>query len=293
VIERTPLAQVGDVKLDLLRNDAAPLIADILGNLTREPTGVELELPNAARQRASGLGRLRRGSGAVAEIPRDLGALQSLLIESLRRDVPEQRVGDFAHSVGRLADIFGSIQGAITEELVRERAGHPSRDELTDLPGHAELHEWLQVLLAEYGRYGHPFALALVDIEGLGRINDAYGREAGDRMVAALAIVIRDQIRAVDRPFRVGDDEFCVVAPHQAADRLVTMAHRLADVVQRSQAPDGPRIAVSIGISSCPDHGDDAQRLLDGAQEATYSAKAGGRPVAVASSNGPVTLQDR
>ena len=71
----------------------------------------------------------------------------------------------------RLAEIFGTIQGAVAEGLVRERAGGALRDGLTGLPAHAELHEWLQVLIAEYRRYGHPFALALLNIVGLDRIN--------------------------------------------------------------------------------------------------------------------------
>src|SRR5439155_19812081 len=99
-------------------------------------------------------------------------------------------------SVGDLAEIFGSIQCELIEGLVRERAGEPKRDELTALPGPAELNEWLQVLLAEHRRYGHPFAIALLDVEGLGRVNEAYGREAGDQMLAAVATVIRTRSRA-------------------------------------------------------------------------------------------------
>jgi diguanylate cyclase (GGDEF)-like protein len=293
VLERTPLTEVNEVELDLLTTEAAPLIAEILRGVASPASAPGLELPADAHDRARGLGRLRRGERAAAEIPRDLAALQSLLIESLRRDIPEGEPGDFARSVQRLAEIFGSVQGTITDGLVRERAGGALRDELTGLPGHAELHEWLQILLAEYRRYGHPFSVALVDIEGLGRINDAYGRQAGDRMLTAVATVIRNQIRSVDRPFRLGEDEFCVLAPHHDARQAQSMADRLAGVMESSQAKEGPRIAVSIGISSCPDHADDAERLLEAAQEATYAAKAAGRAVAVATSNDQASLQDR
>lgn len=293
VVERTPLAEVTDVELQLLTTEAAPLIDDILRGLADPATAPRTELPDDARERARGLRRLRRGDRAPAEIPRDLAALQSLLIESLRRDIPERETGDFARSVQRLAEIFGSIQGAVTEGLVRERAGEARRDELTGLPGQAELHEWLQMLLVEQRRYGHPFGIALVDVDGLGRINDAYGREAGDRLLAALAIVIRNQIRTVDRPFRIGGDEFCILAPHQDAEGILPMANRLASVIESSQAEDGPRIAVAIGIAGSPTHGDHPERLLEVAEEATYSAKAAGQAVAVASSSGDGPVQDR
>src|SRR5204863_4090264 len=167
VIERTPLEDVGDVELALLTSDAPPLIAEILKGLSEPVEGAEVDLRPETSERARGLRRLRRGDSAPTEIPRDLAALQSLLIESLRRDIPERRSGDFARSVERLAEIFGSIQATLTEGLVRERAGEPRRDELTGLPGQAELHEWLRILLAEQARYEHPFAIVLIDIEGL------------------------------------------------------------------------------------------------------------------------------
>ena len=292
LIERTPLADISELEVDLLTAEAAPLIDDILRGLGSPALSANVQLPADARERVRVLGRLRRGDRAVTEIPRDLAALQSLLIESLRRDIPERKQGDFARSVESLAAIFGSIQGELTESLVRERAGAPRRDEVTGLPGHAELHEWLQILLAEYRRHDHPFAVALLDIQGLGRINDAYGRQTGDQMLAAVGTVIRNEIRIVDRPFRIGDDEFCVLLPHEEAPGARQMAERLANSIGAASASDAPLVAVAIGISSCPDHGDDPDRLLDVAEEATYAAKAAGRPVAVARPDGHVHTQD-
>ena len=89
------------------------------------------------------------------------------------------------------------------------------------------------MLLAEQRRYGHPFAFALVDIDGLARTNETYGRAAGDRMLIAVAAVLRRQLRAVDRVFRLEEDEFAVVAPHTVADGLATMAERAAKLIDR------------------------------------------------------------
>ena len=292
LIERTPLDDVSELEVGLLTAQAAPLIDDILEELASPPTDAGPRLADETRERAREFGRLRHGDRATTEIPRDLAALQALLIETLRRDIPERRRGDFARSVENLAEIFGSIQGELIEGLVRERAGEPRRDELTGLPGGAELDEWLHVLLAEHRRYGHPFAIALLDVEGLGRVNEAYGREAGDQILAAVATVIRNRIRGADRPFRVGDDEFCVLLPHGEASEARQMADRLARVVEGSQVDDGPRVAVAIGISCCPDHGDDPARLLEMAEEATYAAKASGRAVSVANPNGRISAKD-
>lgn len=292
LIERTPLSDVSEIEVGLLTTQAAPFIDDILEELGSPPPETGPRLAADTRERAREFGRLRHGERAPAEIPRDLAALQALLIETLRRDVPERRRGDFARSVEDLAEIFGSIQCELIEGLVRERAGEPKRDELTALPGPAELNEWLQVLLAEHRRYGHPFAIALLDVEGLGRVNEAYGREAGDQMLAAVATVIRNRIRGADRPFRVGDDDFCVLMPHSEASEARQMANRIVRVIEGSQIENGPRVAVAIGISSCPSNDDDAARLLEMAEEATYAAKASGRSVAVAGGNDHVPAND-
>jgi two-component system, cell cycle response regulator len=112
-------------------------------------------------------------------------------------------------------------------------------------------------------------------------------------MLAAVATVIRRQIRTVDQAFRLGDDEFCVLAPHGDAEQLRRMAGRLSDVVEGSQADDGPRIAISAGVSACPEHGDDGTRLLRAAGEALYAATSAGVAVEVARLDGPISMHDR
>ncbi|MGH2987845.1 MAG: GGDEF domain-containing protein, partial [Solirubrobacterales bacterium] len=242
---------------------------------------------------AAKLAGLRDGPGAPEQIPRDLAALQALLVETIRREIPERRPGDFAQAVERLAEVFGTIQGAVASSLVDERSGGARVDELTGLPGPIQLEEWLRTLLAEQRRYGHRFAVMLVDIDGLGRINDAYGRESGDRLLTAVAGVIRRQVRGVDQAFRLPGSEFCVLCPHQDAASLVPMAQRMASLVEGSQAAEGPRIAVAIGISACPDDGEEAESLLEAAQQANYAAKAAGRHVGTGPNGPEPIVQDR
>ena len=195
---------------------------------------------------------MRRASDRPSRLPQDLAALQAVLIEALRREVPEREPGAFAESVRRLAGIFGEIQSSVNEQLVEERSGNAEPDVVTGLPGSAQLHEWLRILVAEYRRYAHPFALMLIDIDGLGRINEAYGDEVGDRMIAAVGEAIEQQVRTVDRAFRLAEDEFCVLAPHQVASRVGPLADRLTSTVNGWQHHDGPRMSVTVGIASCP-----------------------------------------
>ena len=156
----------------------------------------------------------------------------------------------------------------------------------TGLPGGGDLDGSLDVLLAEYRRYGRPFALALIEVEGLREIYETHGRESGDWMSGATTAMIRNQIRIVDRAFRIDHDAFCVVAPNVDAGRLRRMGDRLARVVDGSQANDGPRISISAGVSACPEHAHERERLLASAREALESARATGEAVEVAALNG-------
>jgi diguanylate cyclase (GGDEF)-like protein len=285
LIERTPTSELGDLPVNVIAEEAPPLIAEILRELSSDADGVHLA--PEGRRHARELGRMRRATDRPTQLPQDLAALQAVLVEALRREVPEREPGAFAASVGRLAGIFGEIQSAINEQLVEERSGGAERDSTTGLPGSAQLHEWLRILVAEYRRYAHPFALLMVDIDGLARINEAYGNEVGDRMVAAVGSAIEQQVRTVDRAFRLAEDEFCVLTPHQVASRVGPLADRLASTVNGWQHHDGPRMTVTVGVASCPEHGDDAERLLEAAEEATYAAKASGQRFSLGTSGGP------
>jgi diguanylate cyclase (GGDEF)-like protein len=286
IIERTPLDRVADVDLDLLATEAIPLIAGIRRAVEHAPHGAP-DLPDDVSRRARELGRARRGSGASAEIQRDLAALQSLLIASLDR-APLRPSGDVVGSARRLAEIFGSLHAAVADGQVREpdQAGPRRSDEPPVVPGSANLDGSLDGLVAEYRRYGHPFALALIELEGLREIYETHGRVSGDRMSTAATTMIRNQIRIVDHAFRVDDDAFCVLAPNVDAGKLRRMGDRLARVVDGSQADDGPRISISAGVSACPEHGHDSQRLLEIAREALEAARAAGEPVEIAAFNG-------
>ena len=120
-----PDGPAGEVAAIGLARYGDPLIAEILKGLSEPVEGAEVDLRPETSERARALRRLRRGDSAPTEIPRDLAALQSLLIESLRRDIPERRSGDFARSVERLAEIFA-------DNLGRYVRGEPLRN-LVDL----------------------------------------------------------------------------------------------------------------------------------------------------------------
>jgi diguanylate cyclase (GGDEF)-like protein len=288
VIERTPLADVDGLPVGWIAQEAPPLIAEILGQLSDPGSPRELVLPPATRDRAAAFAA-ELGAGGAERLPRELAALQALLIQALGREIPERDRGEFARAVGRLAEVFGAVQSAALESLVRDRSGDAARDPETGLPGPAELNEWLRILIGESRRTAAPFGIAHLEIEGVERIAAGYGEDAAWRMVAAVAAVVSGQLANRERAFRVGQGQLVVLAPDVEARDLVELAVRLAELIDGSQAPHGPRVAVNIGLASYPAHGAGADELLEAAEEAAWAARATGEIAALARED---SLQD-
>lgn len=280
-IERTPLAEVDSLPVGWIAQEAPPLIAEILGQLTDPGPQRDLVLTPATRQRAAAFAA-SLGSGRAERLPRELAALQSLLIQALGREIPERDRGEFARAVGRLAEVFGAVQSAALESLVRERAGEAARDPDTGMPGPAELHEWLQIQAAEHSRTGAPFAVAHIELDGVERIASGYGKDAAWRIVTAVAVVVNGQLAGAERAFRIGEGQLVVLAPGAEARELVEFGVRIADVIESSQVERGPRVSVNVGLASCPLHGIEGPALLDAAEEAAWGARASGELVATA-----------
>jgi diguanylate cyclase (GGDEF)-like protein len=178
--------------------------------------------------------------------------------------------------------VFGAVQSAALESVVAERGATTATDPGTGLDGPAELHEWLRMLFIDQRRSGQPFSVLHLELEGADRITSGYGEEARERIVGAVAALVRGQLREGMRPFRLGEGRLAVVAPGAEPAGVTDLAERLADLVERSQSEGAPRIALTVGVASSPVHASGAERLLEAAEEAAWAARASGRHVAIA-----------
>jgi diguanylate cyclase (GGDEF)-like protein/putative nucleotidyltransferase with HDIG domain len=172
----------------------------------------------------------------------------------------------------RLAHLLGlaglALENAIMYERSREQA---RRDSLTGLLAHRTFHEGLESL----GESGVPFTLVLADIDDFKQINDLYGHPAGDEALRAVAAAIKSAVRAQDRTYRIGGEEFCVLLPSLEAAGARSIAERMR---QNVEDIDGPLpLTVSIGVATFPDDADSREQLLDKADAALYTSKASGK----------------
>jgi diguanylate cyclase (GGDEF)-like protein len=286
LIERASLDEISELPTDRIARELPELISDIVASLAGG-NGDPYELTEEQAGRAASLAGLRGGRETSAgDVARDVAALQAVLVHALREELAEDDPERFAESVERLVDATGAIQAAATEELIRQRSreleSQANTDALTGLGNLRHLQKQIGQLLEVHKRYGHPFGVLLMDIDGLKRVNDAHGHQAGDRVLMQVAMALRRSIRTVDVAARLGGDEFCVLAPEQESEAATTLGERLAAAVREEVAsPDDPPVSLSIGVVSCPRHGGDAEALIDAADRAMYRAKAAGDSVAV------------
>jgi diguanylate cyclase (GGDEF)-like protein len=154
------------------------------------------------------------------------------------------------------------------EEYMRQLA---VTDPLTGVANYRRLLDALDAEIKRYGRTGRSFAVLVLDLDGLKKINDTYGHLVGSDAVCRLANILRIHCREIDTAGRYGGDEFVVVLP----ETEFGAARRVADRISERLRTDGdePPVSVSIGIAVYPKDGRTIDELLGAADRALYREK--------------------
>jgi diguanylate cyclase (GGDEF)-like protein len=243
VLERwgreTPELLTGPLAIDEL--EAVPGLRDLAAD-EATPIGSLCAVPLVFRdERLGALVALAHGPRAF--LPEDLTMLRSYA----------------AQAAIALADARMVEQ---LERMARE-------DPLTGLLNHREFHRAVESELKRAKRYGQPFALALLDVDGFKRINDRYGHAEGDRVLKGVAGEIGAMCRDSDVACRVGGDEFGLVLPNAGVEEAVAVVERI-----RARLEGGDEgITVSYGISRWPEDGPNKDLLLLKADMSMYDSK--------------------
>uniref|UniRef100_Q0HVJ4 diguanylate cyclase n=1 Tax=Shewanella sp. (strain MR-7) TaxID=60481 RepID=Q0HVJ4_SHESR len=126
-------------------------------------------------------------------------------------------------------------------------------------------------------------SLLLIDIDRFKLFNDTYGHQVGDKVLAYVALALKQCVRGDDFVARYGGEEFVVLLPnthfHDALQVAETLRERISErrlAIGKDKKLSLGAITVSIGLASLQ-KGDDAETLFSRADKALYEAKSDGR----------------
>jgi diguanylate cyclase (GGDEF)-like protein len=171
-----------------------------------------------------------------------------------------------------------SLKYAIERKAAELRFSHQaSHDPLTGLPNRSLFDDRLRVALADRHR---PIAVLFVDLDDFKLVNDAWGHQAGDLVLASVAERLVEAVRPSDTVARFAGDEFTVLCPRLPdVEEALRIAERIVEEVPVAVQLGGRgyqiRCSVGVTVSTMPD--DDSPTLLSQADAALYHAKAQGK----------------
>jgi diguanylate cyclase (GGDEF)-like protein/PAS domain S-box-containing protein len=203
----------------------------------------------------------------------------------IHRDGSESAVND---SCAPIHDRNGRVIGAVlvfhdvsAMRAMSQRMSYLAQhDSVTDLPNRYLLHDRLTQAIALALRHGTRSAALFLDLDRFKHVNDTLGHFIGDRLLNEIAARLKSLVRDPDTIARHGGDEFVILL--QEVSDSYQAARSATEVLASLTEPyliEGNEIHVtcSIGISICPEDGEDADTIVKHAEAAMYQAKAQGR----------------
>lgn len=144
-------------------------------------------------------------------------------------------------------------------------------DSLTGLANYRRFDDALRAEMRRSQRTGRPFAILLLDLDGLKKINDSLGHEVGSRAICRVAEVLKRHCRSMDTAARFGGDEFALVLPETDFAAATRVAQRIRE--QLALDTEKPQLSVSIGVAVYPRNGVTLEALQRAADQELYAMK--------------------
>jgi len=187
-------------------------------------------------------------------------------------------IRDHEESVSGAVVAFHDVSAARAVSL--EMSHLAQHDVLTDLPNRVLFNDRLTQSISLAERQGKQLAVLFVDLDHFKKINDSLGHGVGDKLLQSIAGRLLACVRRTDTVSRLGGDEFVVLLSQvEHAEDAAFSARKILRALASPHSVDNKNldINVSIGISTYPGDGRDAEGLMNKADAAMYEAKQRGR----------------
>ena len=196
-------------------------------------------------------------------------------IETLKRLSADKRTQDLGHKA------YFSTEIERLQVRLAQSMEEASVDQLTRVSNRGRFERTAQQWIRAHRASGHPFVLALIDVDNFKTINDTFGHPEGDRVLVEIARTLGSTVRPTDLVARYGGDEFVVMLSQttaaQSQDRLRQIMTALnATVVGTADVTPPVQLTLSIGLTDWAAE-DEVADLVGRADQAMYDAKRAGK----------------
>jgi diguanylate cyclase (GGDEF)-like protein len=182
-------------------------------------------------------------------------------------------------SVAQAAPVLANLRNLALAEF------RANNDALTGLPNKRATDDTLKRMVAQASRSITPLSALMLDLDHFKQINDRFGHDKGDEVLAAVGAALTSCLRAGDFAGRFGGEEFLILLPDTDLDGAVHVAEKIRTAVAAISVAGVERdITASLGIADLLAHAGNATGLVREADRALYAAKAAGRNRAVSAS---------
>ena len=230
----------------------------------------------SAHERRPRIANSPPGEAPDGRVPRYLDDVQSSLVAPLVVD--ERVIGMIAlcskspqafreEQAQLLKLITGKVASTVmSSRTLRRIYLEAETDTLTGLPNARAVFRRLETELQRAERRSDSLAVFFLDLDELKPVNDSLGHGAGDRLLAAVAGILRSSLRPYDFLGRVGGDEFLAIMPGIAGDQVNNRIIALKQAIARNRITVGPDrkigTTVSVGAAVYPSDASDGEELV-------------------------------
>jgi diguanylate cyclase (GGDEF)-like protein len=166
------------------------------------------------------------------------------------------------------------------QELTDKLRALSTTDSLTGIPNRRALDERLEAELSRANRYGTPLSLVMIDLDLFKHLNDRFGHQVGDAVLARVATILEGERRLGDIVARYGGEEFVSVLTHADEAAALAWAERVRSRIAALALDVGGELArttASFGVATARPHDETRTVLIEAADHALYDAKTAGR----------------